>query len=256
MNLHLKRPLVFYDLETTSTDTQQAKIVSYCFIKMQEGQPRQILQGLINPGIRIPFEASEVHGITNDMVKDAPKFYQKAPEILTFIAGCDMGGHNITKYDNLVLYEEFAREGIEWDVDEVNFVDTFNIMAKMEPRTLGAALKFYCGKEIENAHDSSSDTYSSIEVLFGQYQKYDDLPDSVEELSKKFRLGSSVDLAGKLGKNEKGEYIYNFGKYAGKPVTVDPTYLDWMIGADFNRNTKKWARKIKNELSGKNNIRL
>lgn len=249
--LKLERPLVFFDLETTDSSAQTAKIVSYCFIKYSPNEKkRQVLQGLVNPLSPIPPGATEVNGITNEMVKDAPRFSQVYQNILEFIDGCDLAGHNINRFDVLVLYNHFSDQGIDWDVEGIHFVDTMAIFTKREPRTLTAALLFYCNEELVDAHNAQADVLASAKVLAGQYNKYPTLPVSVAELAAECKMNNNVDLAGTIIRDENNVLRFGIGKHKGEKVVDYSDYARWMLGASFNRNTKKVIRKILNgELS-------
>lgn len=245
--LKLERPLVFFDLETTDSSPQTAKIISYCFIKyLPDEKTGIVLKGLVNPLCPIPPGATEVNGITNEMVKDAPRFSQVYQNILDFIEGADLAGHNINRFDVLVLYNNLADQGIDWDVDDIHFIDTLAIFTKNEPRTLTAALMFYCGEELSEAHEAQADTVAVAKVLAGQFKKYPNLPTSVAELAAQCKMSDNLDLAGTLIRNEKGEICYNIGAKKGVKVTDDTGFGQWMLGKDFNRNTKKILRKVLN----------
>lgn len=245
MSLKLLRPLVVFDAETTSADASTAKIVSLCFIKINPDKTRERLDLLVNPGIPIPKEASDVHGITDDMVKDAPSFLDVANQIIEFISGSDIAGFNSNRFDVPLLFNEFDRIGVIWDHTQFSQIDVFKIFSKNEPRTLSAAVKFYTGKDLEGAHDAGNDVEATVEVLFAQLEKYPDLPQSIEELALYCNDGKKIaDLSGKFAYNEAGELIFTFGKNAGKPIKDDTNYLRWMYTGNFASDTKKIIKEF------------
>lgn len=239
MNLfrQLKRPLVFFDLETTGVDPQSDRIVEFAAVKLQVGGGDEELTMLVNPGRPIPPVATEIHGIKDEDVADLPKFAHFAPEIYKFIDGCDLAGFNVRRFDVPLLQEELMRCGLSLDFKSLHIVDACDIFHKREPRTLEGAVKFYCGREHEKAHQALADVNATMTVLAAQLKMYADLPGTVEELHAVFHDKDAVDLGGKLRwLNEK--VCINFGKYKGAPLqSVPPSYLKWMqtagvIGAD------------------------
>lgn len=229
-----QKPIIFFDLETTGTDISKDRIVQYCF---QNIYTNEILEGFLNPGIPIPASASEVHGITDESVKDKPFFKDVAPEILKFITGADLGGHNIKLYDFPLLYQEFERAKIQYSPDQdIKFFDTLEIYRKYEPHTLSKAFKFYTGKTLENAHGAHADVKGAIAVFLAQKTAY-------LLTDQDFESGKYPDLIGKLIFNEKGDICFNFGKYQGHPVAKYPDYATWMINSDFPSITKAVLRK-------------
>jgi len=237
--IELLRPLVIFDLETTSKDTATARIVQATFSKMKPDFDVETKTRLINPGFPIPADTTAVHGITNEMVADQPTFKKLANGLHQFLADCDLCGHNIEKFDVPILAEEFARCGIEFPTADTRIVDTLRIFTMKEPRTLAAALKFYCGiDELENAHSSDADVAATIKVFAGQLERYSDLPDNVFELSEMLGQSERVDFAGVLAKNKNGEIIYNIGKAKGKPVLSDVGFGEWILKGNFPMRTK------------------
>ncbi|MFI3298251.1 MAG: exonuclease domain-containing protein [Rikenellaceae bacterium] len=252
MELKLERPLVFFDLETTGTDTATDRIVEMSFIKLLPSGERESRTKRVNPTIPIPVEASNVHGIYDKDVEGEPEFSRFARSLKEWLEGCDLAGYNSNKFDVPLLVEEFLRAGVEFDINEVRLVDVQNIFFKKEPRTLSAAYKFYCGREIENAHSAKADIEATCDVLLAQIEKYGDIGTTVEELSSFSTIGNNVDLAGRIVRNERGEMVFNFGKHKGKRVEdvfrSEPSFYSWMMGRDFSLDTKRVIEKIKNNM--------
>ncbi len=252
MELKLERPLVFFDLETTGTDTATDRIVEMSFIKLLPSGERESRTKRVNPTIPIPVEASNVHGIYDKDVEGEPEFSRFARSLKEWLEGCDLAGYNSNKFDVPLLVEEFLRAGVEFDINEVRLVDVQNIFFKKEPRTLSAAYKFYCGREIENAHSAKADIEATCDVLLAQIEKYGDIGTTVEELSSFSTIGNSVDLAGRIVRNERGEEVFNFGKHKGKRVEdvfrSEPSFYSWMMGRDFSLDTKRVIEKIKKNM--------
>ncbi|HNQ00609.1 MAG TPA: exonuclease domain-containing protein, partial [Bacteroidia bacterium] len=203
----------------------------------------------INPTIPIPLEASKVHGIYDPDVADSPKFSDVAKDLNTFLGGSDLGGYNSNKFDIPLLIEEFTRCGIIFDLSDRKLIDVQNIFHKMEQRTLAAAYKFYCDKDLTNAHSAEADTLATYEVLLSQLEKYDSLKNDVDFLAQFSSITKNVDLAGRIVFNEKGEEVFNFGKYKGKLVKevfkTEPSYYDWMMKGDFATNTKNVITQLR-----------
>lgn len=255
MDLKLKRPLIFFDLETTGTNPMRDRIVEISLIKVYPDGTEEERTRRINPGMPIPAEATAVHHITDEMVANEPKFTQIAKALYAMFDNCDIAGYNSNRFDVPVLMEEFARAGIKFETEGRHFIDVQNIFFAMEPRTLVAAYKFYCGKELEDAHSANADTRATYEVLKGQLDRYESLENDVEVLSS-FSRTKNLDLAGRIVRNEKGEVIFNFGKYKGRTVesvftTVDPSYYNWMMQGDFAQNTKDVITRIKFQIANK-----
>ena len=262
MNLQLEKPLCVFDLETTGLDISKDRIVQIAILKVHPDGQKKELNLLINPEMNISDSNAEIHGITNEMVKDAPTFKQAAKEIAEFIGESDMAGYNSNKFDIPVLAEEFLRVEFDFDLSSRKSVDIQNIFHKMEQRTLVAAFKFYCSKELDNAHDAMADTTATWEVFEKQIERYDNLKPNIDFLSEFSKAGKlkNADFAGRLAYNEKNEMVYNFGKHSGKTIkeisNSEPGYYGWMLEADFPRYTKKILfqemEKIKEEKRAEN----
>ncbi|NPA68198.1 MAG: 3'-5' exonuclease [Chlorobi bacterium] len=254
MKLNLKKPIAFFDLETTGVDVSKDRIVEIAILKVNPNQSTESKTYRINPTVPIPKEASKIHGITDEDVKDAPTFKQVAKEIAKFIEGCDLAGYNSNQFDIPLLAEEFLRADVDFSVKNRRFVDVQVIFHKMEQRTLSAAYKFYCKKDLEGAHGAEADTMATYEVLQAQLDKYENLKNDIEELSKISYHRKSVDLMGRIVYNSKGEEVFNFGKHKGKTVKEvlekEPGYYAWMMNADFPLYTKKVLTEIKLRESG------
>ena len=258
MALTLKRPLVFFDLETTGINITQDRIVEISYIKIMPNGEEISKTLRFNPGIPIPPEATEVHHITNEMVADKPLFKQCAKDLAKTFVGCDFAGFNSNRFDIPLLDEEFNRAGVDFDFSRARFVDVQTIFHKKEPRTLVAAYRFYCDKELEGAHSADADTRATYEVLKAQLEKYTDLEGDVESLSKFANQSRNVDLMGRLVFDDNGREIINFGRYKGKPaeevLISDPGYFGWIDQGDFPGNTKRAFRRIfKRVLEAKKN---
>ena len=250
MKLNLNKPICFFDLETTGTNPGKDKIVEIAVLKLDINNQKKEMVWRVNPECPIPEEASSVHGITDEMVKDQPIFKHFSKEIFNFIEGCDLGGYNIDKFDLPLLVEEFIRSGI--DVSsfvKVKTVDVQTIFFKKEPRDLSSALKFYCNKDHGNAHTALDDTIATYEVLLSQRDKYDDLEPSVDFLSTLTRRNKNIDFAGRIIEDDNGDAIFNFGKHKGKKVkevlTEEKGYYSWMMNSDFPEYTKKVITQVK-----------
>ncbi|MEC9065056.1 MAG: 3'-5' exonuclease [Bacteroidota bacterium] len=250
MKLNLNKPICFFDLETTGTNPGKDKIVEIAVLKLDINNQKEEMVWRINPECPIPEEASSIHGITDEMVKDQPTFKHYSKEIHNFIEGCDLGGYNIDKFDLPLLVEEFIRSGI--DVSsfvKVKTVDVQTIFFKKEPRDLSSALKFYCNKDHGNAHTALDDTIATYEVLLSQLDKYDDLEPSVDFLSTLTKRNKSIDFAGRIIEDDDGDAIFNFGKHKGKKVkeilTEEKGYYSWMMNSDFPEYTKKIITQVK-----------
>ena len=249
MKLNLKNPIIFFDLETTGVDTSKDRIVEISMVKVGVDGTKQVKTRRINPEMPIPAEATAVHGITDDDVRDEPTFRQIAKSLAQFIEGCDFGGFNSNRFDLPVLVEEFMRAGVEVDFKRRKFVDVQNIFHKKEQRTLVAAYKFYCDKDLENAHSAEADTLATYEVLEAQIERYGDIGTTVEELAEFSTHGETVDFAGRITLNDKGEEVFTFGKYKGQRVEDvfrrEPSYYSWMMDGDFPLYTKKVITEIR-----------
>ena len=246
MKLNLKRPIVFFDLETTGVDTAKDRIVEISMVKVMPDGEQIVKTRKLNPGMHIPAEATAIHGITDEDVRDCPTFAQVAKSLEQFIRGCDFGGFNS---DLPVLVEEFLRAGVDVDFKRRRFVDVQNIFHKKEQRTLVAAYKFYCDKDLEDAHSAEADTLATYEVLMAQLERYPDLENDIDKLAEFSTRGEAADYAGRILFNEKGEEVFGFGKYKGRPVAevfrAEPSYYAWMMNGDFPLYTKKVITEIR-----------
>jgi len=249
MKLNLTRPLAVFDLETTGTNVGSDRIVEISIIKIHPDGNEEVMTRRINPGVPIPAEVTAIHGITDEDVKDEPAFAELAPAIMQFLTNCDMGGYNSNKFDVPLLVEEFLRADFDFDLKGRRFVDVQNIFHKMEPRTLKAAYRFYCDRNLENAHSAEADTRATYEILKAQLDYYSELENDIEQLATFTKQGNSVDFAGRIVYNDAGIEVFNFGKYKGVPVVEalkkEPTYFAWMLNGDFPLYTKKVLTAIK-----------
>ena len=249
MKLNLKRPIVFFDLETTGVDTSKDRIVEISMIKIMPDGEEITRTRKLNPTIPIPPEATAVHGITDDDVKDEPTFQQVAKSLAQFIQGCDFGGFNSNRFDLPVLVEEFLRAGVDVDLKRRKFIDVQNIFHKKEQRTLVAAYKFYCDRDLNDAHSAEADTRATYEVLKAQLERYDDLENDVDFLAEFSQRGKAADYAGYVLYNEKEEEVFGFGKHRGRLVSevfrTEPSYYAWMMNGDFPLYTKKVLTEIR-----------
>ena len=253
MKLKLKRPIVFFDLETTGVDTAHDRIVEISMVKVMPDGKEIVKTRRLNPQMHSPEAATAIHGISDEDVKDCPTFAQIAKSLEQFISGCDFGGFNSNRFDLPVLVEEFLRAGINVDFKRRRFVDVQNIFHKMEQRTLSAAYKFYCNKDLANAHSAEADTMATYEVLQAQLDRYDTLQNDIDFLADFSTRNESADYAGRILYNDKGEEIFGFGKYKGRRVAeifeLEPSYYNWMMNGDFPLYTKKVITEIR--LRGK-----
>jgi DNA polymerase-3 subunit epsilon len=261
MKLKLKRPLAFFDLETTGTNIGADRICEISVIKLNPDGSEEVATWRVHPGIPIPLESSLVHGIYDEHVKDEKRFKELGQDIAEFISDSDLAGYNSNKFDIPMLMEEFLRAGVVFDLDNRHFVDVQNIFHQMEQRTLKAAYQFYCDKQIINAHSAEADTRATMEVLLAQIEKYENMEwedkkgnrsvpvvGDVEALHKFTNLSRPVDFAGRMVYNEEGEELINFGKHKGKRVedvlNVEPSYYSWMMQGDFPLYTKRKLEEI------------
>ena len=249
MKLNLKNPLVFFDLETTGTNINSDRIVEICYLKVHPNGNEEAKTLRINPEMHIPEEASAVHGIYDADVADCPTFKSIARNIAKDIEGCDLAGFNSNRFDIPVLSEEFLRAEVDIDLSRRKFVDVQVIFHKMEQRTLSAAYKFYCGKNLDDAHSAEGDTRATYEVLKAQLDRYPELQNDIAFLSNYSSFNKNVDFAGRMVYNDAGVEVFNFGKYKGMPVTEvlqrDPGYYGWIQSSDFTLNTKAMLTKIR-----------
>lgn len=250
MKLNLKNPIIFFDLETTGVDVAKDRIVELCYIKVFPNGNEESKTMRLNPERPIPAQASEVNGIYDEDVKDCPTFKEVAQELKQAFTGCDLAGFNSNRFDIPLLVEEFLRAGItDLDFTKVKMVDVQNIYHKLERRTLIAAYKYYCGKDLENAHSADADTRATLEVLEAQLDKYPDvLQNDISFLAEYSTMNRNVDFAGRMVYDENGVPVFNFGKYKGKPVVEvlrrDPGFYGWLQQGDFPLNTKQVLMKI------------
>jgi DNA polymerase-3 subunit epsilon len=241
--IKLHKPLAFFDLETTGITVGADRIIEISILKLMPDGSKSVLTKRVNPEIPIPEGASKVHGIYDKDVANEPTFKQVAPEISAFIGNADLAGYNSNKFDIPMLVDEFLRVEIAFDMKGRRMVDVQNIFHKMEQRTLAAAYKFYCQKEIENAHSAEADIIATYEVFVAQLERYPDLAKDVEGLHQFTAMTQNVDLAGRIVYNDKKEEVFNFGKHKGRSVAEvfdkEPSYYDWMLKGDFPAETKQ-----------------
>ena len=247
--LQLTKPLAFIDLETTGINLSTDRILEIAIVKITPDGKQAVKRKLINPEMPIPASSSEIHGITNEMVKTAPTFKQVSNEIKQFIENCDLGGYNSNRFDIPLLAEEFLRSGLDFDLNGRRLVDVQRIFHMMEQRTLGAAYKFYCGKNLEGAHGAEVDAVATWEILQAQLEKYPQLGNSIESVLKVSGDEDLVDFARRFVM-EKGVEVFNFGKHKGRAVSdvlkAEPQYYDWMMKGDFPLHTKQKLTEILN----------
>ena len=249
MKLNLKNPIVFFDLETTGVNITSDRIVEISYLKVFPNGNEVSRTMRINPEMHIPEQASEEHGNYDDDVKDCPTFKQVAKDVAHDFEGADIAGFNSNRFDVPLLAEEFLRAGVDLDMTRRKFIDVQVIFHKMEQRTLSAAVKFYCGKELEGAHSADADTRATYEVLQAQLDRYDELQNDIAWLSEFSSHTRNVDFAGRIVYDDKGVEVFNFGKYKGIPVVEvlrrDPGYYSWIMQGDFSLNTKQVLTRIK-----------
>ena len=268
MELNLKRPVAFFDLETTGLNTTFDRIVEISILRVNVDGTEEQRTWLLNPEMPISAEASSVHGYTNEMVKNQPTFREKAKEIAQFIGNADLAGYNILKFDLPMLMEEFLRVDYDFDLKGRDFIDVMNIFMKMEPRTLKGAYRFFCHAELEGAHGAGADTKATYEVLKAMLDKYDGVEyedskgvrsqgpvNDMKELSQFSAHHQNADLSGQIIYDTEGKEVFQFGKHKGKRVEdvfrMEPAYYSWMMNSDFPRYTKKLITAIKLRMGGK-----
>ncbi len=262
MELNLKRPIVFFDLETTGINISHDRIVEISYLKIFPDGKEISKTERVNPTIPINEKATEIHGISDEDVKDCPTFQEIAKNIAKEFEGCDLAGFNSNNFDIPLLAEEFLRAGVDVDLAKKNFIDVQVIFHRMEQRTLSAAYKFYCGKTLNNAHSAEADTKATYEILKAQLDRYKDatyqdtkgneskpVVNNIDELAKFTSFNKNADYAGRIIFNENNQEVFNFGKYKGKTVEEvlkkDPSYYNWMMNGDFPLTTKKILTQIK-----------
>jgi len=253
MELPLKRPIVFFDLETTGINVTNDRIVEITLLRIEPNGKETEKTFLVNPTVPIPKEASDIHGILDEDVKDKPVFKEVAKAVASFIEGADIAGFNSNRFDIPLLAEEFLRADVDFNMRNRKFVDVQVIFHKMEQRNLAAAYKFYCKKELINAHSSKADTLATYEILKSQLDFYQELPRTINELSEFSTQNKNVDLVGHIIFNDKNVEVFNFGKYKGVSVedvlTKDPGYFGWMMNGQFPLYTKKVLTELKLRMS-------
>ena len=250
MQLQLSRPIIFIDIEATGLNIATDRIVELCYIKVLPNGTEKVVTQRFNPGIHISAEASAVNGIYDEDVANCPTFKMKAAEIARDFEGCDLAGFNSNHFDIPLLVEEFIRAGVDYDVTGARLVDVQGIFHKMERRDLTSAYKFYCNKDLTDAHTAEADTRATLEVLEAQLDRYaDTLKNNVAFLAEFSRRNRNVDLAGRIVYNDQNVETINFGKYRGRPVAEvlqrDPGYFNWVMQGDFTQNTKQAFMRIK-----------
>ena len=250
MPLSLARPICFIDLETTGINVSTDRIVEIAIVKIGIDGTKQVKRRLVNPEMPIPKGSSEVHGITDEMVKDAPNFKQIANEVKQFMEGSDIGGYNSNRFDVPMLNEEFLRAGIGVDIESRKLLDVQKVFHMMEQRTLSAAYQFYCHKTLEDAHTAEADATATWEILEAQIERYPQIGNTVESIVKFTGEDEIIDFARRLI-YDNGVAVFNFGKHKGKPVVQvlkeEPQYYDWMMKGDFALHTKQKLTEILNK---------
>ena len=249
MKLSLKNPLIIFDLEATGLNIITDRIIEINYLKIYPDGREESKTLRFNPEMQMDPKAIAVHGIKDEDLKDCPTFKEYAKTIANIFEGCDFAGYNSNKFDLPLLAEEFLRADVDFDLKKRKFIDVQVIYHKMEQRTLSAAYKFYCEKELENAHSAEADTRATYEVLQSQLDRYTNLENDIDKLSEFSSHNRSVDFAGRIVYNEKDVEVFNFGKYKGVSVEEvfekDPAYYSWMINSDFPMYTKKVLTAIK-----------
>ncbi len=251
MKLQLVKPIVVIDLETTGISLCADRIIEIAIIKIMPDGKRLVKRKLLNPEIPIPPSSSEIHGITDEMVKDAPTFKQVANEIRQFIDNADLAGYNSNRFDIPMLVEEFLRASLDFDLDSRKLIDVQKIFHTQEPRTLSAAYKFYCNGVLENAHSAEADASATYEVLLSQIERYPQLGETVDSILKCIGEDNMVDCARRMIM-ENGREVFNFGKHKGRVVAevlkAEPQYYDWMMKGDFPLHTKQKLTEVFNRM--------
>jgi len=247
MNIELLKPLAFFDIESTGINPATDRIVELAIVRIDTNGEKSRLRRLVNPGIPIPKESSDIHGITDEMIKDAPLFKEIAEEVVNFLDNCDLGGYNSNRFDVPLLVEEFLRAGVPFSISDRKLLDVQKIYHKMEPRTLSAAYQFYCNKNLEDAHSATADVEATWEVLQAQIDKYPNIGHSLNSILQFTGEDKIVDMARRfVFKGE--EIVFNFGKYKGKAAHFvfreEPQYYDWMMRGDFPLHTKQVISEI------------
>ena len=258
MELKLNRPICFFDLETTGIDVAKDRIVEISIFKVYPNGNKESKTWLVNPEMKIPFLSTQVHGITDEKVANEPTFKELSSQVYMMIKDSDLAGFNSDRFDIPLLAEELLRSGVDFDMKSRVSVDVQTIFHKMEERTLSAAYKFYCGQSLENAHSAEADTMATYEILKAQLERYPELENDMKSLSEFTTRKKSVDFAGFIALNDKGQEIFSFGKHKGalveKVLEDEPGYFGWIQNADFPLYTKKVLtaiklRKLNNKLN-------
>ena len=249
MKLNLNKPICFFDLETTGTNISKDRIVEIAILKVFPDGKEVSKTWIVNPEMEIPKEVTKIHGISNEDVKDKPTFKEIAKQIQTIIKDSDLGGFNSNRFDIPILAEEMLRAGLDFDMKNRSSIDVQTIFHKMEQRTLSAAYKFYCKKDLHDAHSAEADTKATYHVLKAQIEKYDELENNTKFLSDFSSRKQFADFAGFISYNKKGEECFSFGKHKNKTVEEvlqnEPGYFGWFLNADFPLYTKKVLTAIK-----------
>lgn len=249
MELNLKKPICFFDLETTGTNVAKDRIVEIAILKVYPNGNKESHTWRVNPEMPIPPETSAIHGITDEMVADEPTFKELAAKVYALIKDSDLGGFNSNRFDIPLLAEELLRAEVDFDMKKALSVDVQTIFHKMEKRTLEAAYRFYCGKELINAHSAAADAEATYEVLKSQLDKYNDLENDISFLADFSSHKDHVDFAGFISYNEEGLETFSFGKYKGHLVVdvleKDSGYFGWLLNADFPLYTKRVLTRIR-----------
>lgn len=245
--LQLKKPLAFIDLETTGTNLGTDRVIEIAIVKILPDGTKSIKRKIINPGMTIPKASTDLHGFTDEMVKDAPLFKQVAHELKQMLDGCDIAGYNSNRFDIPLLVEEFLRAGVDFDMKGRKLLDVQKIFHQMEQRTLSAAYKFYCSKSLESAHSAEADASATYEILEAQLDHYPILGNTIDSVLKAIGEDVIVDFARRFVM-ENGIEVFNFGKFKGRPVAevlkAEPQYYDWMMKGDFPQHTKQKLTEI------------
>lgn len=252
MKIKLNRPIAFFDLEATGLNLQEDRIVEIGICKLFPDGSRESKTRRINPEMPIPPSCTAIHGISDEDVKEQPTFKEIAAGLLKFIEGCDIAGYNSNHYDLPLLYNEFQRAGIIWDYHAFLKIDVGNLFKIKESRTLSAAVQFYCNRDMENAHSAEADINATVDVFLAQLDRYDDLPESLEELELFTNHGKKfLDLSGKFTFDDDGDVVFNFGPERGKKAIENISLVNWILGKDFPKDTKDVCYDILNGVYNK-----
>lgn len=273
MRPNLKKPLAVFDIESTGVIVGKDRIIELFILRIDPDQSEHEFHALLNPGIPIPPETTEIHGIKDEDVADKPFFKDITGKLQQFLENCDLAGYNSNKFDVPLLVEEFFRAGVDFDYSKRKFIDIMGIFHKMEPRNLRAAYQFYCDKDIINAHTAEADTRATWEIFQAQLSRYENreviddngeksvpIVNDIDALSVFSKTNRNADLVGHIAYNKDGIEIFNFGKYKGTPVqdvfTKEPSYYDWMMKSQFPESTKRLISQIKLRNFNQGNVKL